>query len=72
MRISLGYEEVHERDKFKVRHYWDGWTLVFLRYSPTAYISKNAVYRHGKWYSVIDRVVPNKNGLWRVRDSYVA
>lgn len=72
MRVPLSYDDVHKKDAFKVRHYWDGWNLVFIRYSPTAYIGKNAVFRKNKWYAVIDTVVPNSNGVWMVRSAYVS
>lgn len=70
MRVNLDYDTVHST-QFKVRHYWDGWNLIFIKYVPTAYISKNAVYRNGAWYLVLDTVRPNRHGVWRVKENYV-
>lgn len=70
MTVKLNWDQVHSAD-FKQKFYWDGYDLVFVKSNPAAYTQKNAVFRRGRWYTVLDRVSFNDDGVWEVKDKYV-
>lgn len=68
--LQLDYDQVHKA-KFK-NAYWDGWNLVVIKPNRSAYTQKNAVFKFGRWHTVMDTIAPDSNGIWNVRSDYVS
>lgn len=45
--------------------FWDGWTLVHIKPRDGAWITKDGLYRNGRWY-VSRRIEPSSDGKYNV------
>ena len=63
---TMNYKQAHQFvDRSKSRFYWDGWTLCKFTPKAAGAMSKDGVYRFGRW-GFESRVEVGHDGTWSV------
>ncbi len=66
LMLKLDYNAAHRFVEGNPDAFWDGWTMVIFKGTPSGYTRPDGMLRNGQW-GIAKRVEPNDQGRYVFR-----